>query len=230
MITVPFHQFEIRYTKMPDFQSQIKYIIAYFVPMALDVVVENENSVHRCRYTLTFDDYIIIVTWDRILIKYEGDIKGLNENNSIIEEPFFNLFNKISDIPTFGNVLNCLCASIFIRHLDVSQETAVRDFSSTFLRMENLSKIMNNPSDAAIILDKMIDSKQIILQYGPYLGIADLQKRNIIPQKDFIIEKLGSLGEMAEIKVFETLKNITFTKYKELFKLTEEYKNALWEN
>ena len=128
MITVPFHQFEIRYTKILNFQALIGEIIAPFAPMALDILLENENAIQLCRYTLLFPGYSIIVTWDRVFIKYEGDLKVLTENNSIVEEPFFNLFNKIKESIFFGNVLNCLCVTIIVNHSDKNKSEIINDF------------------------------------------------------------------------------------------------------
>ncbi len=230
MITVPFHQFEIRYTKILNFQSLIKEVIAPFIPMALDILIEKESTVQRCRYTLLFEAYSIIVIWDRILIKYEGDLKVLIENNSIIEEPFFNLFNKIKELESFGNIVNCLCATIIINHSDKNQSEIIKYFTGMFLNKNNIEKIISNPSDVAIALDKNTDGKQINLQYGSYLGINDLQKRNIFPQNQDIIKQINISGEMADIKIFESLKSISFAKYKELLKMTLEYQEALWKN
>src|SRR3989304_6704548 len=216
MITVPFHQFEIRYTKILNFQTLIKEVIAPFVPMALNILPEHENAVQLCRYTLLFAEYSIIVTWDRVLIKYEGDLKVLIENNSIIEEPFFNLFNKIKDLGSFGNVVNCLSATHIINHTDKNQTEIKKDFVGTYLNKNNIERIISNPTDVAIVLEKNTDGKQITVQLGPYIGIADLHKRNIIPQNQEILKNINIVGEMAEIKILEILKSISFTKYKEL--------------
>lgn len=228
MITVPFHQFEIRYTKILNFQALIVEAIAPFVPMALDIIPENVNAVQLCRYTLVFAGYSIIITWDRVIIKYEGDLNVLIENNSIIEEPFFNLFNKIKEFGSFGNVVNCLSATYMINHTQKNQTEIKNDFVETYLNKTNIERIISNASDVAIVLVKNINEKQIIIQVGPYLGIEDLQKRNIIPQNQDILKNVNSVGEMAEIKIFETLKSISFAKYKELLKMTFEYQEALW--
>lgn len=228
MITVPSHQFEIRYTKILNFQSLMGEVISPFVPMALDIITENEKAVQHCRYTLLFQGYSIIVTWDRVLIRYEGDLKVLTENNSIIEEPFFNLFDKIKNIGSFGNVLNCLCVTHIINHFDTVPTDINKDFIGDYLNKINIEKIITNPTDVSIILEKNTEGKQITLQFGPYVGIIDLQKRNIFPQNPDIEQHLNIVGEMAEIKILEMLKSISFAKYKELLKMTFEYQESLW--
>src|ERR1035437_4996311 len=228
MITVPSHQFEIRYTKILNFQSLMGEVISPFVPMALDIITENEKAVQHCRYTLLFQGYSIIVTWDRVLIRYDGDLKVLTENNSIIEEPFFNLFDKIKNIGSFGNVLNCLCVTHIINHFDTVPTDINKDFIGDYLNKINIEKIITNPTDVSIILEKNTEGKQITLQFGPYVGIIDLQKRNIFPQNPDIEQHLNIVGEMAEIKILEMLKSISFAKYKELLKMTFEYQESLW--
>jgi len=228
MITVPFHQFEIRYTKILNFQVLIKEAIAPFVQLAIDIIIENENAIQFCRYTLLFPGYSITVTWDRVLFKYEGNLKVLTENNSIIEEPFFNLYNKIKEIATFGSVTNCLSATHIINHTEKEQAEIKKEFFGAYLNKTNIEKIISNPSDVAIILEKNIDGKQITVQFGPYVGKADLQRRNILTQNQDIEKHLNTVGEMAEIKIFEILKSISFSKYKELIKMTIEYQESLW--
>jgi hypothetical protein len=203
-------------------------VISPFVPMALDIITENEKAVQHCRYTLLFQGYSIIVTWDRVLIRYEGDLKVLTENNSIIEEPFFNLFDKIKNIGSFGNVLNCLCVTHIINHFDTVPTDINKDFIGDYLNKINIEKIITNPTDVSIILEKNTEGKQITLQFGPYVGIIDLQKRNIFPQNPDIEQHLNIVGEMAEIKILEMLKSISFAKYKELLKMTFEYQESLW--
>lgn len=226
-ITIPFHQFEIRYTKLLNFSTSIQEAIAPFIPMAIDIQVDSEDS-NDCKYNLIFDGYNIFVSWDRVIIKYDGEIKKLRENNSIIDEPFFNLFSKIKELQAFGNVINCLCVSIIINHTGKNETEIVDEFIDKLLVKANTDKILSKPSDVCIILNKDIDEKQISIQYGPYIGVEDLKKRIVLPQNREVLQRLDKFGEMAEVKIFETLKTISFAKYKEHLKMTLEYQKALW--
>ena len=226
-ITVPFHQFEIRYTKLLNFSSVIQNTIAPFVPLALDVNVEQENTVN-CRYSFRFDNYEIYLYWDRAIIRTDGEISHLTENNSIIEEPFFNLFSKIKNIPSFGSILNCLCASIFINHTEKSQQDIVDNFSNKYNDTDNTEKIIIKPTDVCLVLEKTIDKKQLSLQFGPYLGIEDLKKRGIATKNKDVLSQLDKYGMMAEVKVFEPLHNVSFATYKEYLKMTLSLQEKLW--
>lgn len=226
-ITIPFHQFEIRFTKLLNFSSMVQDVIGPFASMALDVNVEQENTIN-CRYSFRFEGYEVFLYWDRILIKTDGEIKHLKDNNSIIEEPFFNMFNKIKELSGFGRVLNCLCVSIIINHTGKNQTEIVEAFSNKFLLTKNSDKLLSNPSDICLILEKNINERQESIHYGPYLGIEDLKKRAIVTKNREILAQLDKFGEMAEVKIFEPLHSISFSKYKEYLKTTLGYQDALW--
>lgn len=205
----------------------IQGAIAPFVPMALDVQIEKENT-SNCRYILIFSGFNIFLSVDRLIIRYEGDLKNLRDNNSIIESPFYSLFKKIKELPGFGSVRNCLCDSILINHTDKKQSEIVNAFVNKFLIKENTEKIISKPTDICITLNKNIDDKLLSIQYGPYLGPDDLKTRCGLPQNSEILANLGKLGEMAEVKIFEILKDTSFAKYKDYIKLTLEYQKVLW--
>jgi hypothetical protein len=226
-ITVPFHQFEIRYTKILNFNSTVQNTIAPFVPLALDVNVEQENTIN-CRYSFRFENYEIYLYWDRAIIRTDGEISHLTENNSIIEEPFFNLFNKIKKMSSFGSILNCLCISIFINHTKKNQQDIVDDFSNNYLNIENTEKVVIKPTDVCLVLEKNIEEKQLSMQFGPYLGIEDLKKRGIATKNKDVLSLLDNFGTMAEVKIFEPLRNVSFTTYKEYLKLTLSLRDKLW--
>ena len=95
-IIVPVHQFEIRFTPILNFSNSIKEILAPFIKFSdTPPQVQRENTILE---TITFNansNTLITVSWDRIILRHEGDIEKLSENNSIIEEPLFTIFNKI---------------------------------------------------------------------------------------------------------------------------------------
>ncbi|MDD3878139.1 MAG: hypothetical protein PHT69_16085 [Bacteroidales bacterium] len=228
MVTItPKHQFEIRYTNILNFPSVIQEALAPFVPMANNVHIDRENNL-RARFFLNFDNYQIIVSWDRILIVFEGDIKELALSNSIIEEPFFNLFEKIKKLSYFGNVLNCLFYTICISHTDFKKDEIIEKFISKNINQTGMNEFVSNPSDIAITLVKNIDAKQLTITYGPYLGESDLLNRNALPSSKEKLLNLDKLGLMAEIKIFEQIKSVSFTKYKEYLKHTLDYRDNLW--
>lgn len=227
-ITVPFHQFEIRFSKLLDFASAVKEIVAPFVPMALDVQLENENSIN-CKCRLIFSEYHLYISWDRLIIKYDGDLSSLRENNSIVEQPFFNLLGRIENTKGFGEISNCLIVSLFIEHFgDLKESDIVENFTDKYFKMENLDELFSNPSDACLILEKRVEDKQINIQYGPYLGIEDIRKRIEMPRNQDVINQLDKIGEMLEVKIFETKSAVTFKDYKQYLDMTLNYAMKIW--
>ncbi len=224
---VPAHQFEIRFTNLINFPFIIREVLSPFVPLAKAIQIERENTL-QARFTLTFDTYSVLVFWDRVVFRFEGDTSTLLENNSIVEEPFFNIFSKIKELKDFGTITNMLHYTVCMNIIEgKTKEVVVNDFSKMYLN-ESTKKIMSNPNDLGIILEDKIGSIGININFGPYTGIDDLKNRNITPVTDHIIENSAKFGEFAEIKLVETSKIANFKKYKELSTLSNDYLKKLW--
>ena len=225
---VPHHQFEVRYTTILDFSNVIRTPIAPFVKLAKRINIENEGS-HNERITLAFDDeyYQIIVTWDRLIIRYEGDKDNLSKNNSIIDEPFFNILGKIKELDNFGEINNTLYYSFIIHQIDITKEELLKKFIAKYLI--NTQKILNDPTDVAVTLENKIGGTQITLNFGPYFGEDDLKKRNITVKNPIVNELAKSLGLCCEFKFHNLLKTISFADYKEITKTEKEYIQKIWE-
>lgn len=225
----PVHQFEIRFSNILNFPIVIRKAIAPFVKFASRIVIDNENS-HQERITLFFDEqqFQISITWDRIFIKSESDSYfSLNENNSIIEEPFFNIFSKITDLEEFGEVNNFLFFSIFVNPIEKELDTIISNFTKKYLTENSLS-ILSDYSDAGIAIEKQKDTSFLFLNFGPYIGLDDIRKKNVDVKNNELIKRLDCVGEMLEYKYFEHNKNISFKKYKEIFENQTEYIIKLW--
>jgi hypothetical protein len=225
---VPHHQFEIRYTTILNFPNVIRTTLAPFVKLAKRINIENEG-IHNERITLAFDDeyYQIIVTWDRLIIRYEGDKENLSKNNSIIEEPFFNILGKIRELDNFGEINNLLYYSFIIHPMEISKKELLQNFTTKYLN--NTNKIIDHTSDVAVILEKNSDSEQISLNFGPYFGEEDLKKRNIIVKHPLITEIAKNLGLCCEYKFFNHLKTVSFADYKEITKTENSLIQKIWE-
>lgn len=227
-IIVPHHQFEIRYTTILDFPNVIRTPIAPFVKLAKRINIDNEGS-HNERITIAFDDeyYQIIATWDRLIIRYEGDKENLPKNNSIIEEPFFNILGKIRELDNFGEINNILYYSFIIHPIEISKKELLQKFVVKYLN--NTNKIIDHPTDVAVTLDKNSDSEQISLNFGPYIGEEDLKKRNITVKNPIITEIAKNLGLCCEFKFFNHVKTVSFADYKEITKTEKGFIQKIWE-
>lgn len=228
-IICPIHQFEIRFSNILNFPLIIRDAIAPFAKLASHIGIDNENS-HRERITLFFDEqhYQIVILWDRIFIKVENNgYFSLNENNSIIEEPFFNLFSKISELKGFGEIKNCLFLSIFVYPMEDDLDVVIKNFTQKYFTKNSLY-LLPNYSDIGISIEKKDEKSQIFLNFGPYIGIDDLRKKNIDIKNQELLKELECTGEMFEYKYFENNTNINFKLYKNIFQKQDEYITRLW--
>ncbi|MFH0756354.1 MAG: hypothetical protein V2B15_03605 [Bacteroidota bacterium] len=207
----------------------MREVMAPFVPMAQDVKLENENNIN-CKCTLVFSTFNIYASWDRLIIRYDGVLEGLSDNNSIVQEPFFNLFGKIKETRGFGKVINCLCATIFVNHMKgAKKEELVGGFVEKHLKMDHISRLVDKPSDTCIVLERNTEGRQVTISYGPYLGIEDIQKRSGLPKNPEVLDHLDIFGEMIEVKIFETDSSPEFRTYKRFLDETINFKNLIWD-
>jgi hypothetical protein len=219
------HQFEIRYTAILDFPNTIRKSISPFVKFAKRITVDNESS-HNERITLSFDDdyYQIFITWDRIILRFEGDKELLGKNNSIIEEPFFTIFKKIREHDNFGEINNTLYYSFIIVPKD-EKKTLLEDFLKKYLI--NYQKIVEHPTDIAVTLENKINDIQATLTFGPYFGEEDLKKRNISVKNPQITKVINDHGLCCDLKMLHITKTANFSDYKEACKIEKNFLDKL---
>lgn len=222
------HQFEIRYSNILTFSQFGKDIISPFVQLASSVEVANENS-FREKITLTFEgDYQIIISWDRIILRKEGEISNLSHNNSIVEEPFYNILSKLKGLSGFGQVRNILYYSFWVRpNTEQNKSEILNDFNSKYLTQTSLN-IEPNLTDTAIHLESIGDPRQTFITIGPYFGPNDLAKHQIEINNVEFKKKLDCIGEALVFKCFEMTKVASFSEYKNLAKLEQEYIEKIW--
>lgn len=224
---VPLHQFEIRYTGILNFAS-IKNVVSPFVKFTSRIFVENENSFLE-RIILHFDDqfFQIVVSWDKILIRVEvDDFESLLENNSKVEEPFFNLFEKITKINDFGEIGRVFSYLIFVNPLNDSYETVVKKFSQKHFT----SAVLGTYTDIGLKFSKEENNYIHQVTFGPYSGIQDLRKLNIEIRNPELYRKSDIIGEYILCNSFETVKSGTFNfkKYKSILSSQIQLSSLLW--
>jgi hypothetical protein len=224
----PHHQFEIRYTTILNFPNIIRTPLAPFIKFAKRINIDNEGS-HNEKITLFFDDdyFQIIIAWDRIIFRFEGDKEDLSKNNSIVEEPFFNILSKIRQSDNFGEINNVLFYSFFIHSMEITEEELVKKFIGKYLT--NTHKIVDNPSDIGITLDYNVGGKQISVNFGPYLGEEDLKKRNIVLKNPIVTSVAKDAGLCCEFKFFNLTKTVSFAEYKDISKTEKQYIKHVWD-
>ena len=221
-------QFEIRYNHILSFSQIARKVLSPYVRLAKSIRVENQNTVEE-RIILNFeeDDYLIIVCWDRILIKGQGDMNTYTTKNSSIETPFLNILDKIKELNEFGSIQNMLLAVNYIKKQNIEKEMLVEQFVSKTVN-DGVSKLLENNTDVAITLENKKEGEETSISFGPYFGTNELKKRQIIPVNIDKLEGTDFLGTLLEYRHFKTTKEVVFNDFVEMVKISNEIKNKVW--
>lgn len=230
-ILIPVHQFEIRYSPILGFSEIIRKVLNPFLPLTTAVKIENENRISE-KYILTFENqlYSIFASWDRLIFRFEGDVKSLVEKNSIIEEPFLNIFQRLSQDENFGVIKNCLSHILFINifNKDLSREDITRNFLKQYFNSNFIQGELKEPTDLAIVYENRSPNSQVKLTFGPYFGLEELEKRNISFSGENIVTNGNKFGEMAEVNVLEITDSVSFNKYKSTIQKSYKIIEQIW--
>lgn len=214
----PLHQFEIRFTPILNFAAISKEIIGPYIQRTSTFQLENENTINE-KLNLNFenDSYSIILWWDRLILRTTVGVNDLDKSNSIAQEPFFSIFDKLKSNTSFGKVNNTLffTLSVNVKELKDVQES-LNEITSRYLQSDVVEKILPEFNDTAVVLEKRNSKQEKTITFGPYQGINDFKKRNIEITQQNIKLLSGIVGTMIEYKVvsYETT-SIDFKFYKD---------------
>lgn len=226
-VIIPLHQFEIRYTSMLDFSTFAKKIAGPYIQRTSSFNVENENTM-REKITLTFGDdeaTSILIWFDRVVFRTTIGIEGLESPNSLAEEAFFGILEKIKQQSTFGNFLNSLFYNLGIVEKDTSRKDVLADLTKEYLNDRNCEILMPGFNDIAVTLVHEDTYNETTLTIGPYVGVEDFSKRNIALTRGNLLELLDKQGTMFDYKILSNgQSSFDFRQYKNLLK---EFKKTI---
>ncbi|MFH4963885.1 hypothetical protein V8G69_02695 [Gaetbulibacter sp. M235] len=211
-VIVPVFQFEIRFNHILDFSQISRSLLAPFVKLAQSLKVDKQNTLEEI-YSLNFEDdnYIIIVSWDRIVFKGQGSLETYTKKNSPIDTLFFGILDKIMSLSHFGGIQRSLFFATCISKVkggDFHFDT----FSKNTLAF-NPNDILENSNDIAIVIESKTKKNETSITFGPYLGPKDLLKRTIGPVNISALDDLEFEGIMFEYKNFKLLSEIKFVDF-----------------
>ena len=227
---VPVFQIEVRFNHFLNFSTLGKDIMSPFVKLSQKFQIENQNTFNE-RINLHFEDdnYLIVASWDRILLKGQGSLELYTHNNSPIDTPFLQILDSFSKCKEFDSIKNILFNAYYVKKIEEERESIIERFVEKFITDSAVS-ILNNSTDVAVSLEKKSSKEERFAVFGPYLGISDLEKRQMVP---FKINNLGDInfnGVMLDFKYFK--QQNTFDK-KDFLKFVDEgkkVKNQLWKS
>lgn len=221
-VVIPVFQFEVRYNYILNFLNFYRKLLSPYLRLSSSIKIENQNTLDE-RLHLNFEDekYIIIIGWDRIVIRGQGDLKSYLSKNSPIEMPFFDILEKMTKSDEFGGVLNVLLAINFIKKLDGNRDDLFQDFISKSLKYD-ASKILGDATDAAIRLETKSSSGEESINFGPYFGKVDLKNKNLYPVD---VDALGDIDFSGIMMEYRCLKKASSISFKEFIAMAENGSN-----
>ncbi len=230
----PVHQFEIRFSKLLNFSSIAEEVLSPFIPFSNDIQIDRTGG--NANYNLIYDNYNIGLQYDRILIRFEGDIEPLQESGSVVQDPFFAIYKKLSEHTSFGAAKNLLLYTIYVKtndsdDIDSKFSSIVSDFTKKYVKTEETKAIIENLDDISLTFELKGENELIRLEFGPYKGIGDLNKRNFLIASQEMANKCLPMGQMCIATITGSLaksKGLNFSSYKSLYNISKSYIHNLW--
>ncbi len=221
-------QFEIRYNHILNFSQIARKILSPYVRLAKRITLENQNTIEeRIIFNFDDDDYLIIVNWDRILIKGQGSLSAFTVKNSPIQTPFFTILEDIRALKEFGSIQNVLFAVNYIKKLDIESEHITERFIEKTMQ-DGVSKILGKNTDVAIILDAKETGDEKTVTFGPYFGTKELMSRPIIPVNLSNLEDTDFTGLMLEYKHFKQTSDSSFSEFVSMANISNKIIERVW--
>lgn len=222
------HQLEVRFSHILDFPKVMKSILSPYTKLTSRINIKNEGSVNEV-ITLFFEGeyYQILALWDRLVFIYQGDTKELSKNNSIVEDPFFEILNKLKKEASFGEMKNILISSniTLLNEKDFDQNLSL--FRKIYFS-EKAETILGNQNDLAITGEINTENIQSSFVFGPFSGNTELQRKNIEIKRSDYLDALKKSGLAIDTQYFEASNKIDFSSYQKGLKNEEKIITNIW--
>ena len=195
-LILPHHQFEIRYTPILDFSNFAKTLLAPYIQRTFSFSLENENTRDE-RISLHFEEaeaYSVLVWWDRIIFRSRLGIDKLEEANSLIQEPYFAIFQKIKEHKSFGKITYSGYYNVGVLLKPFTPNEELNRLKNKYLQKDVCENIIPNATDIAITLEHSISDSKETLRFGPYSGNDDFANQNIKLSSKHQAELLNKAG------------------------------------
>ena len=218
---VPVFQFEIRYDHILNFSEIGRKLLSPFVKLSQSIKIDNQNTLNE-RIILNFEDdnYTIIVSWDRIILKGQNNVELFTGKNSPLEMPFFLILEKLKNLEEFGSIKNILYIIIYIKKLKLEESELYNHFAEKF-HLPKTKEILDTPNDMAVLLEDNLNEKSETILFGPYTGISDLDKRPLSPLNKKELPDVDFHGVICEYKKGFLANDVNFIDFKKLVEISK---------
>lgn len=224
---VPYFQYEVRFTPILDFGSSVRTVLTPYVKLTKRVGIDNRGQNNEAINLYMDDDfYQIVCLWDRLVIRSEGMLDTFKGKSSLVKSPFFDILGKISELKEFGKVTNHLLAVNLVNINGLSEEKNKEKFREDWINPH--VKTVLGQCDYAITLDNRKEGFEDCIEFGPYVGLKDLEDRKRKPKNEELCELLKAGGQMSQIKVFRSPDSVNFKEYEKLLDLASGFHESTW--
>jgi hypothetical protein len=214
-------QFEVRYNYILNFSQIYRKLVTPYVKLASRMNIQNQSTVEE-RMILNFDDedYYIIINWQSIFIRGQGNLENFTSKNSPMVMPFFDILEKIQNLEEFAGIANILFMVNYIKEIDIQKDKLFDYFASKSLSNTSCD-LLDDVNDSAVILVNKNPEGEVYLNYGPYFGgNEELEKRAIAPVNKAKLGEIDFMGLLVEYKHVKIVNEISFQDF------VAEVKNA----
>lgn len=233
-VIIPAFQFEIRFNHILNFSQIARNLLAPYVRLTHTIKIDKQNTVEET-YSLLFeeDDYLIIISWDRIVFKGQGSLDTYVKKNSPLNILFFDIFDKISELKEFGEIQRSSFFGISISKYSTDNsitDNSILDFFSKKTFTFDPNERFKELNDIAVVFESNPESGIKNVSYGPYFGSEDLNKRDLRPLN---IESLGDIDFRGIMLYYKRVKITSKIDFKDFVDHCSEFNDTfkkIWKN
>lgn len=209
---VPVFQYEIRFNHILNFSQIARNMLAPYVKLTQSIKIDKQNTLEET-YFLNFeeDEYLIIISWDRIVFKGQGSLDVYLKKNSPLAILFFDIFDQINSLKEFGQIQKSLFYGISICK-NSDDKFDVTKYSKNILSF-NPQEVIADLNDVAVVLEAKTVTESKSATFGPYWGSNDILKRPIGPVNIVSLGDLDFEGIMFEYKSVKVKSEVNFNDF-----------------
>ena len=228
-VIIPVFQFEIRFNHILNFSEIARNLLAPYVRLTQSIKIDKQNTLEET-YTLNFEDdeYLIIVSWDRIVFRGQGSLDTYTQKNSPIDILFFDIFNQIYELKEFGNIRRSWFFGMIISK--PKTKSPVLDSFAKSTLVFNPNEIVKDFDDIAVVIESTTESESKSATFGPYWGPDDILKRPIKPINIVSLGDLDFEGIMLDYKRILLASEINFDTFIEHCSEFNDTFKKIWKN
>jgi hypothetical protein len=207
-------QFEIRFTPILNFDNVVPEIVSPYQRLAT-------LQTHEYGFKLSFEEgYYLEIRNNNLIFYCKGDV----EKPETTLKYFFELYEKITKLKSYGKTDNVLLAKYALLESDENEETIVKKFRKDYFSEKIPTK--GTLDDIGIVLESTYESKLLKTDFGIFKALKDMQRFVLdMGNLEYHLELKTKKGYLIIPTIFEKLSKPTFETFREFNLLCKEIVN-----